>query len=60
MGNTLMSSGKQNPQMLTTNDLKGVYWLIHVLFNVEVTLSLKCLPVQTAQMIIPVPMWFTD
>ena len=29
MGNTLMLSGKQNPQMLTTNDLKGVYWLIH-------------------------------
>ena len=30
MGNTLMLSGKQNSQMLTTKDLKGVYWLIHV------------------------------
>ena len=29
MGNTLMLGGKQNPQMLTNNDLKGVYWLIH-------------------------------
>ena len=29
MGNTLMLSVKQNPQMLTNNDLKGVYLLIH-------------------------------
>lgn len=24
------SKHKQNPQMLTNNDLEGVYWLIHV------------------------------
>ena len=28
MGNTLMLSVKQNSQMLTNNDLKGVYLLI--------------------------------